>query len=78
MLLSGCSATPEARVIVKTEYQKVAVPSALARDCDFPPLPSEGADVTNDVLMQYMIGMEFALKDCNTDKGAIRRWQSMQ
>tara|TARA_R110001606_G_C15105678_1_gene620268 strand:+ start:410 stop:601 length:192 start_codon:yes stop_codon:yes gene_type:complete len=63
---------------VKTEYQKVAVPSTLARDCDLPPLPSEGANVVNDVLMQYMIGMELALKDCNTDKGAIRQWQSME
>ncbi len=65
-------------MIVKTEYQKTVVPSALVGDCAPPPLPTEGANVTNDVLIRYMVGMEFALKDCNTDKRAIRQWQSTE
>ncbi|MEZ9525708.1 Rz1-like lysis system protein LysC [Enterovibrio norvegicus] len=75
MLLSGCSATPEPpKVIVKTVTEKLTVPEHLARDCLLPDIPAEGS--TNDPLTEYMVRMETALKDCNTDKKAIRQWQS--
>ncbi|WP_420920429.1 Rz1-like lysis system protein LysC [Photobacterium damselae] len=65
---------PETQVIVKTEYQKVLVPENLTKDCPLPDIPAEGSP--NDILAEYMIRMETALKDCNTDKKSIRLWQT--
>jgi hypothetical protein len=67
---------PEPQVIVKTEYQKQMVPSAWVVDCLAPPQPRE--DAKNNELVEYMVSMELALKDCNTDKRAIRQWQSKE
>ncbi|WP_425445257.1 Rz1-like lysis system protein LysC [Vibrio ostreicida] len=73
MVLSGCSATPEpAKVIVKTVVKTVTLPRHLARDCLAPAIPAIGS--TNDPLAEYMVRMENALKDCNTDKKSIRQW----
>ncbi|MEI8631429.1 hypothetical protein P4S72_03425 [Vibrio sp. PP-XX7] len=36
ILLSGCSATSEPRVIVKTEYHKQSVPELLTQDTQLP------------------------------------------
>ncbi|SHO57757.1 hypothetical protein VQ7734_03527 [Vibrio quintilis] len=74
MLLSGCSATPATKVIVKTEYQKQSVPDFLTRDTAVPNLPKAGA--TNAQLAEYMVGMESALNNCNIDKKSIRQWQN--
>lgn len=45
----------------------------MAKDCPYPSIPEEGS--LNDVLAEYMVRMEAALKDCNTDKKSIRLWQ---
>lgn len=52
------------------------VPSAWVVDCLAPPQPRE--DAKNNELVEYMVSMELALKDCNTDKRAIRQWQSKE
>uniref|UniRef100_A0A6M3LVU9 Uncharacterized protein n=1 Tax=viral metagenome TaxID=1070528 RepID=A0A6M3LVU9_9ZZZZ len=65
-------------MIVKTEYQKQKVPSAWVFDCLAPPQPNEGQKTSNNELVEYMVSMELALKDCNTDKRAIRQWQSTE
>ncbi|MHC6527656.1 Rz1-like lysis system protein LysC [Vibrio proteolyticus] len=74
ILLSGCSAIPENRVIVKTKYQKMRLPDNLTKDCPVPAIPAQGS--ANDILAEYMLRMETALKDCNTDKKSIRIWQT--
>ncbi len=64
LVLAGCAHTQPPQVI------RELPPAALLEDC---PVPV--ADLaTNGALVDHILSLRYALRECNNDKAALREW----